>query len=90
MYGAVTWTLWKEDRKYLEGFEMWGCRRMVKIIWTNHMKNKEVLDRVKERRNVLHTKQPRKANCATHILCRNCLLKCFIEGKIEGRVQVME
>ena len=24
-----------------------------------------------------------------HILCRNCLLKHVIEGKIEGRVEVM-
>ena len=30
----------------------------------------------------------RKANWIGHILCRNCLLKHVIEGKIEGRVEV--
>jgi hypothetical protein len=31
----------------------------------------------------------RKANLSGHILCRNCLLKDVIEGKIEGRIEVM-
>jgi hypothetical protein len=31
----------------------------------------------------------RKANWIDHILCRNCLLKHVIEGKIEGRIEVM-
>jgi hypothetical protein len=31
----------------------------------------------------------RKANCTVNILYRNCLLKHIIEGKIEGRIQVM-
>jgi len=90
LYGAETWTLLNEDQKHLESFEMCGCRRMVKISWTNHMKNKEVSDSIKKRRNVLHTKQQRRANCVAHILYRNCLLKCFIEGKVEGRIEVME
>jgi len=29
-----------------------------------------------------------KANWIGHILCRNCLLKQVIEGKIEGRLEV--
>jgi hypothetical protein len=31
----------------------------------------------------------RKANWTGHILCRNCLLKHIIEGKIEGRIEMM-
>jgi hypothetical protein len=30
----------------------------------------------------------RMANWIGHILCRNCLLKHVIEGKIEGRKEV--
>jgi hypothetical protein len=29
-----------------------------------------------------------KANWIGHILCRNCHIKCVIEGKIEGRIEV--
>jgi len=38
----------------LENFEMWYWRRMEEIIWTNHVRNKKVLRRVKEERNILH------------------------------------
>ena len=31
----------------------------------------------------------RKANCTGNILYRNCFLKHIIEGKIEGRLQMM-
>jgi hypothetical protein len=42
---------------------------------------------VKEERNVLHTIKW-KSNWFGHILCKNCLLKHIIEGKIEGRIEV--
>jgi len=47
-----------------------------------------VLHGVKEERNVIETVKSRKANWIGHILCRNCLLKYVIEGKIEGRIEV--
>jgi len=53
LYGAETWTLRAVDQKHLESFEMcW--RRMEKISWTDHVRNEEVLLRVKEQRNILH------------------------------------
>jgi hypothetical protein len=61
---------------------MWLWRRM-KISWTDLMRNEEVLHTVEEERNVLHIIKRRKANWTHHILHRNCLLKHFIEGKIE-------
>ena len=42
-----------------------------------------------EKRNILPTIKSRKAYWIGHILRRNCLLKGIIEGKIEGRVEVM-
>ena len=48
------------------------------------MRNEEVLHTVKEQRNILHTVKWRKVNWIGRILCRNCLLKQAIEGKIEG------
>jgi hypothetical protein len=48
----------------------------------------EVLHRVKEERNILHTIKRRKANWIGHILRRNCLLKHVIEGKLEGRIEM--
>jgi hypothetical protein len=39
-FGAV-------DQKHLESFEMWCWRRMEKISWTDHVRNVEVILRVK-------------------------------------------
>jgi hypothetical protein len=66
---------------------MWWWRRM-EISWTNRVRNEEVLYRVKEERNIVHTIKRRKANWIGHILRRNCLLKHDIEGKLEGRIEV--
>ena len=57
---------------------------MEKISRTDHVRNEEVLLRVNEQRNILHEISKRKVNWIGHILCRNCLLKQVIEGKIEG------
>jgi hypothetical protein len=53
------------------------------------VKNEEVLHRVQEERNTLHTIKRSKAKEIGHILRRNCLLKHVIEGKMEGRIEVM-
>jgi hypothetical protein len=84
-YDAETWTLQKVDQKYMESFEMWCWQRM-EISWTDCVRSDEVLRRVKEERNILHTIKRRKVNWVGHILRRNCLLKHVIEGKCEGRI----
>ena len=49
---------------------------MEKIIWTERVRNGEVLRRVKEERNILYTVRRRKGNWIGHILrSKNTLLK---------------
>jgi hypothetical protein len=62
---------------------MWSWGRMVQISWTDHVRNEEVLLRVKEQRNIIHEISKRKANWIGYILRRNCLLQQVIEGKIK-------
>jgi hypothetical protein len=66
---------------------MWRWRRMVKISWTDHVRN-EVLLTFKEYRNNLGEISKRKANWIDHILPRNCLLQRVIEGKLKGGIEV--
>jgi hypothetical protein len=61
---------------------------MQKISWTDHVRNEEVLQRIKEERNIIHTVKRRKANWIGHILCWNCLLNYVNEGKMERRINV--
>jgi len=54
-YGAETWTLLKVDQKLLKSFKMWCWRKMEKISWTDRVRN-ELLQRFKEKRNILQKK----------------------------------
>jgi hypothetical protein len=88
LYGAETWTLRAVDQKHLESFEMLCWRRMEKISWTDHVRNEDVLLRVKEKRNILHEIRKRKTKSIGHILRTNCFLQLVIEGKIKGWIKV--
>ena len=74
------------ETNVLESFEMWCWKRMEKISWTDHVRNEDVLLRVKKQRNILHEICKRKANWIGHILRRKCLLQLVIEGKIQGGI----
>jgi hypothetical protein len=67
---------------------MWCWRRMEKISWTVHVRNEEVLRRVKDQRNILHEICKRKANLIGHILRRNCLLQRVTGRKVQGWIEV--
>jgi hypothetical protein len=70
-------------RNWVESYETWCWRRVEKIGWTERVRSEEVLHRVKDAGNVLHTAKRRKANCIGHILRGNCLLKHVITGRIK-------
>jgi hypothetical protein len=84
LYGAETWTLRIVDQKHMKSLEIWCWKRMEKISWTDHVRNKQVLLRVKEQRIILHEIRKRKANWIGHILSRNYLLQRVVEGKTQG------
>ena len=62
---------------------MW-CWTIVKIIWTDHVKNEEILHRIKKEINIPHTIKERQAKCTGHFLHRNCLQKHVIVQMTEG------
>ena len=58
---------------------------MEEISWTDRVRNEEVLQKVKEESDIIHTVKRRKTSWIGHIVRRNWLLKHVIEGKIEGQ-----
>ena len=56
---------------------------MEKMNWIDHVRNGEVLDRVKEEWNILHKIKRKKTNWTGHIFRRKCLLEHVIEGKMD-------
>jgi hypothetical protein len=67
---------------------MWCWRRMEKISWTDHVRNEDVLLRVREQTNILHEIRKRKANWIGHVLCGKCLLQRVTGGMIQGGIEV--
>jgi hypothetical protein len=61
---------------------------MEMISWTDHVRNEEVLLRVKEKRNTLHEISKGKANWIGHILRTDGLLQRVTEGKIKMGIEV--
>ena len=55
LYGSETWTLQNEDIRRLEAFEIWIWRRMMKISWTEHKTNEEILKMVETDREIMDT-----------------------------------
>lgn len=87
LYGVETWTIKANTMNRLEAFEMWVFRRMLKIPWTDHVTNAEVINRMGRERELLQLVKRRKAAYLGHIF-RNTkyqFLKLIMEGKIEGR-----
>jgi hypothetical protein len=61
---------------------------MDKNRWTDHVRNEEVLLRVRDQRNILYEISKRRANWIGHILRRNCLLQRVIKGKTKSGIEV--
>ena len=53
--------------------------RMEKISWTDHVRNEDVLLRVKEQKNILHEIRKRKANWTF------CVETAFYNGLLKER-----
>ena len=87
-YSQSVFMYFVQTRNKRRLFPHTAMRRMEKISWTDHVRNEEVLLRVKEQWNILHEIRKRKANWIGHILRRNCLLQRVIEGKTKGWLEV--
>ena len=80
----------------LRSFEVGYWRRLEKISWTDHVRKEEILHTVKKKkmmkkkkkRNIPHTITRRKASWIGHRPCRDCCLKHFVKGKVEGNIKV--
>lgn len=90
LYGSEAWTLKANTQKFLEAFEMWCYRRMLRISWTQKVSNERVLQRVGKSRDLLLTIKKRKVAYLGHVLRHEKydLLQLIMMGKIAGRRRV--
>ena len=43
MYGSESWTIKKAEHRGIDAFELWCCRRLLRVPWTARRSNKSIL-----------------------------------------------
>ena len=81
--GVKQWTIQKEDIRRLEAFEMWIWRGMMKVSWTEHKANEEVLQMVDAEREVMDMLRSRQKRWLSHILRHDSLPRTTLEERIQ-------
>ena len=84
-YGAETWTISKTLAGRINAFEMWTYRKMLKLSYTNHKTNEEVLDMLHTEEQLLSNIVKRKCQYFGHLIRQNELQRQLLEGKINGK-----
>ena len=46
MYGCENWTIKKAERQRIDAFELWWCRRLLRVPWTTRRSNQSVLKEI--------------------------------------------
>ena len=85
LYAAETWTINKESWKKIESFEMWLLRKMMRIPYTEHKTNIEVLQLTKSKRTLKTEILNRKAQYFGHLIRKGRLQRILLDGKVEGK-----
>ena len=82
MYRSEAWTLNAEMTRRLEVSEMWMYRRMMRISFSQHMSNEEVLRQVEEDRSLNKSIRKRQLEFLGHILRKDGMENLCITGKV--------
>ena len=77
LYGSETWTLQKEDVRQHEAYDE------MKVSWTEHKTNEEVLQMVDTEREMMDTLRSRQKTW--FVLIHDLLLRIMLEGRIQGK-----
>ena len=46
MYGCESWTVKKAERRRIDAFELWCCRRLLGVLWTARKSNQSILKEI--------------------------------------------
>ena len=84
LYASETWTIDAESWKRIEAFEMWCLRKMMRIPYTDHVTNVEVLRRTNSKRSLREEITKRKLQYFGHVIRREKIQRLLMDGKMEG------
>ena len=81
MYGCESWTIKKAEHWRIDAFELWCCRRLLRVPWTARISNQSILKEISPE----YSLEGLDAEAETPILWPPDANNWLRLGKIEGR-----
>ena len=86
MYGCESWTIKKAEHRRIDAFELWCCRRLLRVPWTARRSNQSILKEISPGCSSEGLMLKLKLQYFGHLMQRaDSFEKTLILGKIEGR-----
>ena len=86
MYGCESWTIKKAEHRRIDAFELWCCRRLLRVPWTSRRFNQSILKEISPEYSLEELMLKLKLQYFGHLMWRaDSFEKTLMLGKIEGR-----
>ena len=86
IYRCESWTIKKAECRRIDAFELWGWRRLLRVLWTARRSNQSILKEISSEYSLEGLMLKLKHQYFGHLMRRTVSLeKTLILGKIEGR-----
>ena len=86
MYGCESWTIKKAESQRIDVFELWCCRRLLRVLWTARRSNQSILKEVSPEYSLEGLMLKLKLQYFHHLMGRtDSLEKTLMLGKNEAR-----
>ena len=85
VYGCKSWIIKKAESQRTDAFELWCCRRLLRVPWTASRSNQSILKEISPECSLEGLMLKLKLQYFGHLMWRTDLFeKTLILGKIEG------
>ena len=85
MHGCESWTIKKAERWWIDAFELWCWRRLLRVLWTARRSNQSILKEISPEYSLEGLMLELKLQYSGHPMRRtDSLEKALMLGKIEG------
>jgi len=86
MYGCESWTVKKAECQRIDAFELWCCRRLLRVPWTARRSNQSILKEISPEISLEGMMLKLKLQCFGQLMRRvDSLEKTLMLGEIGGR-----
>ena len=86
MNGCESWTIKKTEHWIIDAFELWGWKRLLRILWTSRTSNQSILKEISPEYSLEGLMLKLKLHYFGYLIWRvDSLVKTLMLGKIEGR-----